>query len=88
MGCFFLNAVTQKAAVIYICTNFLRSAAQRGQPIQVLYEYHFEQYHWIHVGSAVILAVQWLYHIVYLMKVHGCIDLASVSRHGRLVNFI
>jgi hypothetical protein len=55
---FFLERIAQKPAVGYVQIDFLRRPPQGRQSVQVLDQHHLEQYHRIHTGPPVILAVQ------------------------------
>ena len=83
MGCFFLQTVAEKPTICHIQRNFFRCPAQRGQAIQMLNEYHFEQHNRVDAGSAIILTIQRLHHIVELVPVNCRIDFAQqmLRRH-------
>ena len=70
MGRFLLQCIPKKPAVCYIQPHLFRRPPEGWQPIQVLDQYHLEQHHWVYARSAIVLAVQWLHHLVQPAKIH------------------
>jgi len=70
MGRFLLQGIPQKPAVINTAAYLFRRPPEGWQPIQVLDQYHLEQHHWVYARSAIVLAVQWLHHLVQPAKIH------------------
>ena len=69
------QCVPDEPAVRHIHAHLFQCAPKRGDPVDVLNEYDFEQHHRVNAGSAVIFAVQFFHKVVDFVEFDRCFDL-------------
>ena len=77
------ESIAQKPTAADICADLIRCPPQGRQAVQMLNQHHLEQYHWVHTGPPVILAVQWFHHFIEPVKIYCFIYFSQqmVFRH-------
>ena len=78
-----IQRISNEPPVCQVHAHFFQSSAERRNPIDMLDQNNFEQYHRVYAWTAVVLAVQILYKFVDLLEINGCVDLPQqvILRH-------